>query len=324
MNRQTMTKGETTIQRTTSFDTLKAVAAYLVVFLHWETENAVGRSIHLLAYMAVPVFFMISGFFFNRLNERGKVVDQLKKVVRLTLYAYLVYFLLFWYRHKTLAPLADWFTADRLSFYLFSCDVRLGFHLWYLNSIVVVLALLYLFTRRWKLSRLFFLIPPLLLTDWYFTYLNLPPEYNRNILIPGLAFFLLGSWVSGLHVRRRRIHFFLPFLFGALLIVELFLCERWGSGKAFVCLTPLCVSVLLVAQLYPEFGAKTVLPYIGRNLSAYIFVYHIAFVLVFYDIMPRVLDHSFLLPVLTMVCSTVVAWVHVKVKNLLAGGERSL
>lgn len=304
-------------ERTSSFDSVKAVAAYLVIFLHWETENLVGRSIHLLAYVAVPLFFMISGYFFLRLKERGRVVGQLKKVVWLTLYAYFFYFIFYWVRHQNVDSLSDWLIARRLSLYILACDVRLGFHLWYLNSIIFILELVYLFTKKYDVRRLYYLIPVLFVLNWWLSSKDVEQEYNHNILIPGVSFFLLGSWMSVHTLRYRKWFVFLPLLFLFMLIGELFFTEWLGIGRMFVCLVPLCFSVVLLAIHHPALGAKTILPYIGRKLSAYIYVYHVAFLFLFYDCMSRPLAHSFLLPVLTAVCSMGVAWLHVKAKELI-------
>jgi len=304
-------------ERTSSFDSVKAVAAYLVIFLHWETENLSGRFIHLLASMAVPLFFMISGYFFLKLKEKKKVVGQLVKLFRLTLFAYFFYFLLFWYRNHGVSALSDWFSLDRFAFYVVICDTRLGFHLWYLNSIIFVLSVVYLFSIKFNVRILYYLLPILLAIPWFVVIKGLPYEYARNIFIPGVSFFLLGSWMSVHTFHYRKWFVFLPLLFLFILIGELFFTEWLGIGRVLVCLVPLCVSVLLLAIHHPAFGAKTILPYIGRKLSAYIYVYHVAFLFLFYDCMSRPLAHSFLLPVLTAVCSTGVAWLHVKAKELI-------
>ena len=49
--------------RNKSLDAAKAIAAFLVVFIHISFPGMTGRIIKTLARSAVPFFFMVSGFF---------------------------------------------------------------------------------------------------------------------------------------------------------------------------------------------------------------------------------------------------------------------
>ncbi|HIY19716.1 MAG TPA: acyltransferase family protein [Candidatus Blautia avistercoris] len=49
--------------RNSSIDSLKAVAAYFVIFIHFSFPEWFGEAADAAARTAVPVFFLVSGYF---------------------------------------------------------------------------------------------------------------------------------------------------------------------------------------------------------------------------------------------------------------------
>ena len=66
------------LQRFSGIDVLKCVAAYMVVIIHFvntaegsDTEIFLSQVCNAQARAAIPVFFMITGFFYGSMIKRG-------------------------------------------------------------------------------------------------------------------------------------------------------------------------------------------------------------------------------------------------------------
>ena len=78
----TFTSGQK--ERYWTFDFLKFVCAFFVVCIHIKFPGAVGNAFQsTICRIAVPIFFMITGFFYSRTCEKGKQLKQIKRVLLL-------------------------------------------------------------------------------------------------------------------------------------------------------------------------------------------------------------------------------------------------
>ena len=55
--------------RNNNLDILKTICAFLVICIHIPFPGSVGAIITPLARIAVPIFFMITGYFYNRTSK---------------------------------------------------------------------------------------------------------------------------------------------------------------------------------------------------------------------------------------------------------------
>ena len=63
---------------------LKAICAYLVVLLHCNFPGKIGIIFEVLARIAVPCFFMISGYFsypYNKEKIKLRIISMLKLII---------------------------------------------------------------------------------------------------------------------------------------------------------------------------------------------------------------------------------------------------
>ena len=58
-------------------DILKSICAFLIVNIHAPFPGEAGAYFLSLTRMAVPVFFMITGFFYDNVRSRGRVNAQI-------------------------------------------------------------------------------------------------------------------------------------------------------------------------------------------------------------------------------------------------------
>ena len=74
-------------RRQSGFDIVKALACVAVVLIHYNFKGDVGGVVKSLCRFAVPVFFMISGFFLAsfemEMMDPGEIVRKQRKLVGL-------------------------------------------------------------------------------------------------------------------------------------------------------------------------------------------------------------------------------------------------
>lgn len=91
-------------ERNSGLDCVKCLAAFCVVCIHVSFPGIMGDIVSLLSRFAVPVFFMITGYYYSNTRDKGKVKKQIVKVTVLLLLSMLLYFiwscLLMYLKHK--------------------------------------------------------------------------------------------------------------------------------------------------------------------------------------------------------------------------------
>ena len=295
--------GNSNISRNTGIDLLRFFGAFLVVCIH------VGFSsrtyVEPVTRTIVPVFFMISGFFYSFDPVRQK--RQIIKTFRLLVISCLIF--VAWELVRTLSGggsvlslLQGWFRAENLKGILLFNLVPFKGHLWYLSALLYVLILARLLGKG-TIKYLYWIIPVLLVLNGalgpYSTFLfgeNLNNLYTRNFLLMGLPFFLLGNLVSEHEEKFRKV----PPL--ALLLVSLVLiyAETWWLGnrvgfgnRDFYCFGPfVSLSLFLIARReYPVYlhPVSEKLAEWGRRYSLWVYILHPIAV----DLLPEILEGIF-------------------------------
>ena len=69
-------------KRNNSIDNLKAICTFLIVCIHVPFPGEIGAYFITLTRIAVPIFFMITGFFYLDIIFYHKEVKQIKKIFR--------------------------------------------------------------------------------------------------------------------------------------------------------------------------------------------------------------------------------------------------
>lgn len=131
-------------------DTVKAVAALFVICIHTSYPSAIGEYVVAICRIAVPLFLLISGYYYPMTVERNNTISYYKKILVLTFFSSVFYFIV----NSTELSCLKVFRWDKML--IFSFPVA-GDHLWYLYSLINVLIIL-AFLNKIK-DKLFYLIP---------------------------------------------------------------------------------------------------------------------------------------------------------------------
>lgn len=274
--------------RNRGIDLLKYVCAFLVVCIHMAYPGKVW--LEPLSRFAVPIFFMITGFFYADTCRRGKEDAQIRKILKLTLLAnglFLVWSAL-WSAVSSEGSFTSLFSAKVWLDFLLLNDSPFSGHLWYLGALLYVLVLIRLFEKKWDRRMLYPLIPLLLAANLLLgTYarslfgVELPRVYSRNFLLAGLPFFLLGDLLRS-HSKAYSVPLLLAWIalsaLGTSLENFLLLQTDLLVNKDLFLSTPaLAVALfLLVIRCAPFFDRPilTRVCHFVAPLSVYIYIFH--------------------------------------------------
>lgn len=292
-------------KRNYGIDWLKGVACISVVLIHYNLPDQGGIIIKTLCRFAVPVFFMVSGFFTlsddGNVCSKEKLFAKISHVLRLIAGSAVFYLIFCIVWNKAMDP--GWNIVEyahtvinfpKIVKLVVTNDPLVYSHLWFLLALLYCYILMLLFRRRYPavLVNMFpvFLLGFLILALWK-NILHIP---RTSILLASDAYLMLFNlfifralpfFLAGMWLRKHRemicSHKFsrngliIAFIFGetlALLERNVF-CESQFYLGTFIAVGSMFVYVLSNEH---EFKENNFLVYIGKDLSMYVYILHIA------------------------------------------------
>ena len=203
-------------QRNCAVDLLKFILAGLVVFIHVPFDGESGEIIKTVARVAVPCFFMISGFFCYG-KSRTDVIRQIRKITLLAVYSVLVYFVvcclvLCCYQGHDFRVVFSDISPGRLVKMLLVQAVpsTLGGHLWYLLALIYAYVFIACIIGSKFFDKISLLLVMLLCVTLMFSEI-LPGfgviQYHatlyRNVYLTGIPFIMLGYRIHKFMLSRK-------------------------------------------------------------------------------------------------------------------------
>lgn len=188
--------------RVHNVDVLKAICAFLVVCIHIPFPGIMGEYFTALCRIAVPTFFMITGFFYANIIEKNRKFRQIKKIFALFLEANIIYFV--WGMSFAIIDhnqmfFQTIFSIKNLLIFLILNESPFEGHLWYLGAILYVLIII-MFTDKMNCRKFLYCLSPILLIgDLVFGKYSIvilgrefPFILVRNFLFVGIPYFCIG------------------------------------------------------------------------------------------------------------------------------------
>lgn len=304
--------------RQASLDVLKCLAAFLVVDIHAGFLGKPGSYITAIARIAVPLFFMISGYFYPIIVSKKRTKAYVRKLISLTLITSLFFLAIIIARSLIkgtfLEQMSDLFSIESILKWGLLNNCPFAGHLWYFYAILYVLAILsisnYFHLRSW----LYKWIPILLIANYALSFGSHLTLY-RNFLFTGLPYVLLGSFIQekgAVFLRAFSVKQILCCLIVCcfLLGIEMIIYKLTGLQQPrdhYLFTFPLVVGLFILALRNPSFGAKSVFAYIGKRYSPYIYMFHPFVILCiahFFPYTKGIVYHSFQ-PIIIFVITSV-------------------
>lgn len=269
-----------------SLNYLKGICAILVVLIH---THLIGKEALIPFYRcAVPLFYMISGFFLMGSDEewhREKIGRYIKKMLIIWGVTDLVYLLFSCFVFTQYNPFTDASFSSILRTLFLEAVFGGQFcgPLWYITSYVWVLVIL----RFWKCRPgkfNFMIVGACLLAnvllgsyDFVLPIENIPSYANRNVLTTALPFVMLGGFLKpfvGSYGKRLSAKLFFGLL--VLCYLELGFLYFIGSRDGDVFLITPVLSIFAFAWFvnHPDFGKGSWIYKVGKDYSLNIYLFH--------------------------------------------------
>lgn len=281
-------------QREIGLDILRGMAAFLVVCIHFPLEVRGGNYLDGLARVAVPLFFVFSGYFYQNTVKRNREAAQIKKMAKIFLGGNLLYFAWRAWMHILNGTAGEWlngvFSPAAVKAFVFKNESPVGVHLWYLGAALYVLILVY-FLRKCSLMKwaCMLSIPLLAINICFGTWSTLllgktiPNNCTRNFLFVGLPFFCMGYAVFANQEKlAKMVQKYKKLLWPAMALLCVLNCAEQMFlfrndllvNKDLYITTPFLVFVLFVYFAFgcKKFFAGKMLAQIGKKYSLTIYL----------------------------------------------------
>lgn len=282
------------------FDLLKGIACIAVVFIHCQFPDDLGMVVGALAKFAVPIFFMISGYYAVR-NGQYKCKKKILHILKLVVLAELLYF--FYEALKSFFMegignfIEETFNLNTLIQGVLLNRPLTSSHLWFLYALIYCYFTLWLIVRfKWQkavpaiivIGQIGFVLLGEGLTLFGMSYAfpfdlfgyEFELIFYNCYLFRALPFFLFGYWCANAErkVKLPNALFYLLLIGGSALAIV----ERYMAGWfQFYVGTLIIVAILFVRA--EERGSATLQPNklvdglvrIGEKDSDFVYVIHL-------------------------------------------------
>lgn len=281
--------------RTASLDVLKCLCAFFVVCIHTHSYNLSGDLLRLIARVAVPAFFMITGFYFEQTYCRHRVGAAMRKLLRLLCGATCFYCLFsaagrlfdcyqsnIWNGWQSIFP---FFNLRNLYLFLVYGENACAYHLWYLHAAFFALGMMWLVCRSGRLYMGYVLAT----IFWGCGYaLSFTGQYMwyRNFLFMGFPYMMLGHYIAAQTDQIRYLFAgwcgWIFVVLGCVALIGEFLIYRYldlvPMRSHYLFLPAVVVALFGLAVSRPSMGSGTWAAVVGRKYSAQIYIWHLLFI----------------------------------------------
>lgn len=272
--------------RNTTLDVLKGIAALFVIWIHEQFPGITGQLINRIGAFAVPVFFMVSGFFAWSAS-REKVARSIRHILTLIAITYglnLLRVLLFRGAAAAVEALAGAFAPKTLLLWIVLNITPISGVAWFLFALLYCYLLHWLFHAQMHDRRVYLLIP-VCMAAGLAVKLLLPSVGTNNAWFCGIPCYLLGRLFREERERLARIpasRFFLGGLTGLVLLsVSVFTAELIAYPGAFL----LASSLFCLCVRFPVVRGG-LLERIGSTYAFFVYVGHALMIHIFNAILP--------------------------------------
>lgn len=273
------------------------IDSYSIVCIHAPFPGKFGAYFTTLTRVAVPIFFMITGYFYGDTVARHKENRQIRKIFYLVVRANSIFFI--WNialgilkRDSIVTYVRKIFTGKSILKFLVLNESPLAGHLWYLGAILYVLVIVLLVDRFNCKKVLYYLTPVLLIADLVFGKYSLlifhrefPYILVRNFLCVGIPYFCIGNLIREKRCSEkwnRKILQVLIVVFTITSLAERFVLVSAGlnATRDHYLSTTFLAICLFVYTLKSNWHNKG-LAVIGRKCSTWLYIIHPIFITAF-------------------------------------------
>ena len=330
-------------KRYAGLDILKTICAFLVVCIHARFPGDFGRYTVAVARVAVPVFLMITGFFYSGTREKGREGKQVVKILKLVLWSSVIFFVMLLGFNaasgKAGQYIAETFTWKKIYEFLVFNASMFSDHLWYLGAILYVLLIVWGLFKAFPngAKKILYTVTPLLLVgdlllgkySLVFFDREFPYLWVRNFLFVGIPYFTLGYFMKEkedfFRSKSKWLWAVLSVLFVGTTVLERWLLIENGVNATrdhYISSTLLAVALfaLFIDSAWNNDGLGLV-KRIGREWSTEIYIIHPVFLSILNYLIPKpekYAAYAWTRPFIVFAITTVMVALYFAIKNKIA------
>lgn len=271
--------------RNRMLDLLKGFACIGVVFIHVTFPGLVGKIFSKAGAFAVPIFFLIAGFY--AFNKQEKTIKQrLLKIIKIFIFAYIIFALndlLFVAKNENLLT---WFSRNFNLItpikYIVFCSIGFAIPLWYLIAQIETYIFWIYVIRKKKESLIIKFIPVLFVAQVLLTTLcetmGLSWSWKINFVTRSLVWFVSGYYIASLpkdKIQKINIWYLLFGMIMGLVIIFIPTFSKCYINFSCVGYIPLSISLFLIALRNPELSICRPIEFLGSTLSLWVYIFHV-------------------------------------------------
>jgi len=323
--------------RKDGLDILKLICAFFIICIHKPFYGEIGKYIVAISRCAVPIFFMITGFFYKRTIDNGNENKQLIKILKLFWLSNLLYFIYnivnYMMRNvKINVLLENIFSLNSIKNMLIFNESSIASHLWYLHALLYVLIIMKFINKYDKYKALEVATPFLLLTDLVlgkyslvFLKTEIPFIYVRNFLFVGLPYFCIGNYIHKIleskKLDNKKYLLLLILTFSVTTILERYILVEFNVNAVrdhYISSTFLAIFLFMYFLNYNVSDRNFItkgLSKIGRSCSTKIYIFHVIII----NILTRSLKgnrlYTYIAPIYIFICTVLVCLIYENLKK---------
>ena len=324
-----------TYRRNYMLDFIKGISCMTVVLIHITFPERFGEFIRLVCEYAVPVFLMITGYYSFGCNEK-KLANRRKKIIKILIFAYVIFLCVNCLMAIKNGYFYEWihenFSIITPIYYVVFCYISFAIPLWYLIAQVEIYLLWGIVVRNGKEHLLTKAIPILLVLHVSLTTICETFGYEwflrTNFITRALPWFLIGYYIHTISEERisaidDRILICGLIGGGILACLPFTFNLKWN----FSCIgyIPFSTSIFLLGIKFKNVSLSTIVEYIGMNLSAYVYIFHIPMVIVLDVIANRLIGsegkmyslYTWLRPITAIIITVAFSYMFVMMKKVV-------
>ncbi|MDV7104658.1 acyltransferase family protein [Vibrio sp. TH_r3] len=308
------------MERNFSLDILKLCLAFMVVGLHAGFLNDFSAAGHFLTVhgvfrIAVPLFFVINGYYFSSIANISELAKWVKKITLLYVFWMLCYSYF-------------WFDFERNGVVFTINTMMLGYnHLWYLPAMVGAGILTFLFRNNLGKAACFAFVAFLtgvliqymgnyhIIENEFFDMLLNKINFHRNFLFFGFPFFFIGFYIRHTEYNASFSRLILIVISGFVLL----LLESYynysnpfndGGFDNLLSLAIICPAIFLVILKMPFKSENKKLAFVSSG----VYFVHLSFLIILRDVFMSGYQGT-TLTILCILISVLASFVLIKVRD---------
>ena len=325
--------------RNVIIDILRCILSLFIVAIHTLRQETGAQYLIIIARSAVPMFFILSGYFISGLSN-DNIKKRIKKSVKLLIISNLMFAI--WaiisnYHNLRYEFISQTFNIKNIfEFILLNNSIYRG-HLWFIGALLYCQILYYLEKKLLKdmnyKIRIMLIILLLTLLVIFSEVLNIDNiQIYRNFLFLGVPYYYIG-----ILVKEKNISCKLAWLIPIIIvfnIMEVVVLRHIGKDyllEHYIFTIPLSIVTIISAISCKHEIKDNIFSKIGKECSLYIYLNHVIVIDIIqkFEKISNILINQYALWILTFFISIAIAaiimniikWAKVMKSNIISEGE---